>query len=70
LINEIIQETKERMDKSLKALEKDMTRVRTGRASASMLDSVKVEYYGTLTPLSQMAFTSAFGRSQFSVENA
>ncbi len=55
MINEVIQETKERMDKSLKTLEKDMTKVRTGRASSSILDSVKVDYYGTLTPLSQMA---------------
>ena len=55
MINEILQETEERMQKSLKALETEMTRVRTGRASLSMLDGVKVDYYGTLTPLNQMA---------------
>lgn len=55
MINEILQETEERMRKSLKALENEMTRVRTGRASISMLDGVKVDYYGTLTPLNQMA---------------
>jgi len=55
MIKEVLQETKDRMDKTVKALVIDMKRVRTGRASMTMLDSVKVDYYGTLTPLSQMA---------------
>jgi len=55
MLNEVFKETEERMQKSVMALEKDMTRVRTGRASLSMLDGVKVDYYGTLTPLNQMA---------------
>ncbi len=55
MINEIYKETRDRMAKSVKALEKEMTRVRTGRASMTMLDGVKVDYYGTLTPLNQMA---------------
>ena len=55
MIDTIYQETKNRMDKSVQALEKEMSRVRTGRASLSVLDPVKVDYYGTLTPLNQMA---------------
>ena len=55
MINATLEETRERMDKTMTALEKEMGRVRTGRASANMLDSVKVDYYGTLTPLNQMA---------------
>ncbi len=55
MINEVYKETKDRMDKSVKALNKEMTRVRTGRASLTLLDGVKVDYYGTLTPLKQMA---------------
>ncbi len=55
MINELYKETRDRMAKSVKALEKEMTRVRTGRASMTMLDGVKVDYYGTLTPLNQMA---------------
>ncbi|MFH1153422.1 MAG: ribosome recycling factor [Pseudomonadota bacterium] len=55
MVNEIIQETRDRMTKSIQALEKDMSRVRTGRATLSILDPVKVDYYGTLTPLKQMA---------------
>ncbi|GAB6096565.1 ribosome recycling factor [Desulfatiferula olefinivorans] len=58
MIASIHQETKDRMAKSIDALKKEMQRVRTGRASASMLDSVKVDYYGTLTPLNQMASIS------------
>jgi len=55
MIDTIYQETKDRMNKSVQALEKEMSRVRTGRASLSVLDPVKVDYYGTLTPLNQMA---------------
>lgn len=58
MIDEVIQDTKERMAKSEAAFEKELSKVRTGRASQSMLDSVKVDYYGTQTPLPQMATVS------------
>ncbi len=58
MMESIIEETKERMDKSIQALKKEMGRVRTGRATLSMLDPVKVDYYGQLTPLKQMASIS------------
>ena len=58
MLNEVIQETKERMFKSLKAFEKEMTKVRTGRATNNLLDGVKVDYYGAETPLDQMASVS------------
>ena len=58
MINSVYEETKEKMGKTIVALENEMTRVRTGRASLSLLDSVKVDYYGTLTPLNQMASLS------------
>jgi len=58
MMNEVLQETKDRMGKSQKAFENEMTKVRTGRASTALLDSVKVDYYGTLTLLSQMATIS------------
>ncbi len=58
MIESILQETKEKMEKTIEALTKEMQRVRTGRASATMLDSVKVDYYGALTPLNQMASVS------------
>ncbi len=58
MINELLEETKERMGKSEKAFESELTKVRTGRASQAILDGVKVDYYGTQTPLPQMATVS------------
>jgi ribosome recycling factor len=43
------------MDKTVDSLKKELNRIRTGRASLSILDGIKVDYYGTLTPLNQMA---------------
>ncbi len=48
----------ERMTKSINALKDDFNSIRTGRASASLFDKVKVEYYGDLTPLNQVATIS------------
>ena len=53
-----IGEVKSKMDKSIEALRKDMSRVRTGRASLNLLDGVRVNYYGVPTPLAQVASLS------------
>jgi ribosome recycling factor len=58
MIEEIFEETRERMDKSIISMKNDMKRIRTGRASASLLDGIRVDYYGTPTPLNQMATVS------------
>jgi ribosome recycling factor len=58
MMNEVIQETRDRMAKSEIAFEKEMSKVRTGRASQAVLDGVRVDYYGTQTPLPQMATVS------------
>ncbi len=58
MINEVLEETSDRMGKTLESFEKEMSKVRTGRASQNMLDSVRVDYYGTQTPLPQMATVS------------
>lgn len=58
MIEETLQETRDRMAKSISALKTDLQRVRTGRASASLLDGIRVDYYGTPTPVSQMATVS------------
>ncbi|OQX28309.1 MAG: ribosome recycling factor [Desulfobacteraceae bacterium IS3] len=58
MIEDIYQETKDRMSKSIAALKNELKRVRTGRASLSLLDGIRVDYYGTPTPLSQMASLS------------
>ena len=53
-----IAEVKSKMEKSIEALRKDMGRIRTGRASLTLLDGVRVNYYGVPTPLSQVASLS------------
>lgn len=55
MIDDIKTEAKERMDKSIEALGHNFNKIRTGRAHPSLLDGVKVEYYGSNTPLSQVA---------------
>jgi len=55
MIESIYEETRERMGKSVSALKSEFKRIRTGRASLALLDSIRVDYYGTLTPLNQMA---------------
>jgi ribosome recycling factor len=55
MIDDIYLETKDSMGKTVEALSRELKRVRTGRASLSILDGIKVDYYGTLTPLNQMA---------------
>lgn len=58
MINELLEETRDRMGKSEKAFVVELTKVRTGRASQAILDGVRVNYYGTQTPLPQMATVS------------
>ncbi len=58
MIEEIYEETKDRMSKSIASMKTDMKRIRTGRASTSLLDGIRVDYYGTPTPLSQMSTVS------------
>ncbi|MBN2893589.1 MAG: ribosome recycling factor [Bacteroidales bacterium] len=50
-----MEDAKERMSKALNHLEDELTKIRAGKASPSMLKDVKVDYYGTITPLTQMA---------------
>jgi ribosome recycling factor len=58
MTDKLLNELSEQMDKSISALHKDLSRVRTGRASLSLLDGIKVDYYGTLSPLNQVATLS------------
>jgi ribosome recycling factor len=52
---DVIDKVKASMEKSIDSLRKDFTRVRTGRASITLLDEIRVDYYGTPTPLSGVA---------------
>ena len=55
MISETQIETKQQMEKTIVSLEKKLQRIRTGRANPSILDSVEVDYYGSITPISQMS---------------
>lgn len=57
-MNELIKATEGKMDKTIAALDRDYGAVRAGRANAAVLDKVLVEYYGTPTPIQQMAAVS------------
>jgi len=62
----ILDDTKERMDKSVQFLIAELKKIRAGKASPSMLDGILVEYYGTPTPLVQVAsITSPDSRTLF-----
>ena len=54
-IDMILDMARESMNDSIKHLEKQLLRIRAGRANPSMLESVKVDYYGSLTPIAQVA---------------
>ena len=55
MIDEIFEDLKDRMGKSIESLKREYSRLRTGRASISLLDGIRVSYYDTPTPLNQMA---------------
>jgi ribosome recycling factor len=55
MLNDIYADAEDRMNKALDSLERDYRKLRTGRASISLVDGIRVGYYGTPTPLSQLA---------------
>ena len=55
MVEEIFEDLQERMGKSIDSLKREYSRLRTGRASVSLLDGIRVTYYDTPTPLNQMA---------------
>jgi ribosome recycling factor len=59
MVDKVISETEERMKKSHQSIQREFASLRTGKASASLLDNVKVDYHGTIMPLNQLASVSA-----------
>ena len=55
----VIEEADDAMEKSIRSLRRDLQKVRTGRASTALLDGLQVDYFGTATPLNQLANLSA-----------
>ncbi len=58
MIEDLMKSSEEKMNQAIDSLAKELSKVRTGRAQISQLDTVKIPYYGNLTPLSQVAAVS------------
>jgi ribosome recycling factor len=58
MLEEVFKELRTGIEKAIEALRRDLSKVRTGRAHAGMLDSLRVDYYGVSTPITQMANVS------------
>ncbi|MFT4630048.1 MAG: ribosome recycling factor [Dinoroseobacter sp.] len=55
MIEDILKDAEQRMQKSIESMRSDMAKIRTGRASSAVIDHIMVDYYGTQTPLNQVA---------------
>jgi ribosome recycling factor len=67
-VKDITSKTEERMEKSVEAVKQNMMTIRTGRANASILDRVRVDYYGVETPVHQMATISVPSAQQLTLD--
>lgn len=67
-IADIKKTTESKMGQSIEALKNNLARVRTGRANPSLLDSIHVEYYGSMVPLSQVANVTLLDARTISVQ--
>ncbi len=54
-MEQTIKDARSRMDKSIEALRNELAKIRSGKATTALLDGIKVDYYGTLTPINQLA---------------
>ena len=66
-MEEIIKDSNNRMNKSLDALRNELAKVRTGKATTALLDGIKVDYYGTMTTLSQIGNVSVLDAHTLSI---
>jgi ribosome recycling factor len=58
MIKDILKDTEQRMHKATEVVRQELVKLRTGKATTTLLDSIKVDYYGTMTPLSQVGNVS------------
>ncbi|MBX3008992.1 MAG: ribosome recycling factor [Melioribacteraceae bacterium] len=65
--NTILKDAKNRMDKTIDAFRSEIAKVRTGKATTTLLDGIKVDYYGTLSPLTQVGNVSVLDAHTISV---
>ncbi len=67
MLNEIYEDTEEHMQKSIEALKRDFSTLRTGKVSTNILDHIRVDYYGNPTPLNQVANVLAVDATTISI---
>jgi ribosome recycling factor len=67
MVNEIFEQTKENMVKSIDALKRDFSTLRTGKVTTSIVDNIKVDYYGTMTALNQVGNVIATDATTISI---
>ena len=68
MINDITTDTEDGMKKAVDSFRRDLQKIRTGRANAAMLDGIKVDYYGTPTPVNQVATVTVVDARLISVK--
>ena len=68
MINDVISQTETKMQSAIDALKSNLAQVRTGRANASILDGILVDYYGQPTPINQMAAIKTPDAHQLAIE--
>lgn len=66
-MNAIIKEAKEKMDKTIEAFRQEISKVRTGKATTQLLDGIKIDYYGSQSPLNQVANVSVMDAHTLSI---
>lgn len=68
MIEKVYQETRDKMEKALEGLKKELSRVRTGRATPAILDGIRVVYYGSPVPLNQVASVAVPDSRQITIQ--
>lgn len=68
MINEIADKTRKKMEETMNSLKRDMDSISTGRASPNLLDTIKVEVYGSLSPITQVASVSVPEATTLSIQ--
>jgi len=65
--NEHVHDAERRMEKSVEAFKHEISKVRTGKATTALLDGIKVDYYGTMTPINQVGNVSVLDAHTLSI---
>ena len=66
-MHQLIKDAKARMDKTIDALRSELSKIRTGKATTVLLDSIRVEYYGNMVPLNQVSNVSVLDAHTLSI---